>query len=163
MPVLFPLDAAACKAIGDRTAPILRTLSNLAEVGDLITGVAAAQADFYARTGGAAPWIGYLAYLPENREAVGACSFKAAPAAGTVEISYFTFPHAEACGYGKAMAAALVAIAKQNATVQTLIAHSLPVENASARILRGLGFKNLGTVNDPEHGRVWRWELPLRS
>jgi ribosomal-protein-alanine N-acetyltransferase len=163
MPILFPLDAAACAGIGDNTAPILRTLSNLSEVGDLIGGVAAAQADLYARTGAAAPWIGYLAYLPETGEAVGACSFKAACSAGAVEISYFTFPHAEGCGYGKAMATALVAIAGRHTEAHTLIAHTLPEENASGAILRGLRFRNLGPVDDPEDGVIWRWERPVRS
>lgn len=163
LPTLFPLDAAACAAIADRSAPILRSLSNLSEVGELIAGIAGAQLSLYARTGQAAPWIGYLAYMPETGEAVGACSFKSTPRGGEVEIAYFTFPHAEGCGYGRAMAAGLVEIARASGQVKTPIAHTLPQENASGSILRGLGFRNVGAVEDPDDGTVWRWERALRA
>jgi hypothetical protein len=42
--------------------------------------------------------------------------------------------------------------------VRTVIAHTLPEENASTRALRGNGFAHAGEVIDPEDGRVWRWE-----
>jgi RimJ/RimL family protein N-acetyltransferase len=39
-----------------------------------------------------------------------------------------------------------------------VIAHTLPEENASNRALRRNGFRLAGEVEDPEDGRVWRWE-----
>ena len=167
MPELFPLDRAACAAILDGSAPILARLSNLGEVQGLLEIVVPAQIDLYDRTGMEAPWIGYMAYLPDTVEAsgcevVGACSFKSAPAEGRVEIAYFTFPHAEGLGHGKAMAAGLVAIAAAAPDVHTVIACTLPEENASAAILRGLQFTNTGTVVDPDDGPVWRWELRVK-
>lgn len=163
MPTLFPLDAAACAAIADKSAPILGVISNLAEAGEHIEMVAGLQAALYARTGAGAPWIGYLAYIPTTGEAVGACSFKSAVAKGEVEIAYFTFPHAERRGYGKAMAAALVDIARASGGVETVIAHTLPEENASGSILRGAHFTMTGPVEDPEDGTVWRWERRLSA
>lgn len=81
------------------------------------------------------------------------------PAESRIEIAYFIFPHAEGLGHGKAMAAGLLAIAAACPDVHTVIACTLPEENASAAILRGLRFTNTGTVVDPDDGTVWRWEL----
>jgi ribosomal-protein-alanine N-acetyltransferase len=159
---LFPLDRAACAALLDGTAPILKRLTNLGAVRDLLQIVVPAQVALYDRTGVEAPWIGYLAYVQETGEVVGACSFKGACTDGRVEIAYFTFPHAEGLGHGKAMAAALIAIAAATAEAHTVIACTLPEENASAAILRGLQFTNTGTVVDPDDGPVWRWELRVK-
>ena len=62
------------------------------------------------------------------------------------------------------MAGALVRIARDAAGVGEVVAHTLPgEEGASARVLRRLGFRPVGPVQDAEHGEVWRWSLSLRS
>lgn len=40
---------------------------------------------------------------------------------------------------------------------------TLPEENASTSILKKLGFRLVGTVEHPEDGPVWEWELPAEQ
>jgi len=122
-----------------------------------------AQTEAQRRAAGADPeWGGYLAVDAATREVVGSCAFKGAPdAAGAVEIAYFTFPAFERHGFATAMARALERHATASHRVRVLVAHTLPEENASTRVLRKLGFARAGEASDPEVGRVWRWERRL--
>ena len=74
-----------------------------------------------------------------------------------MEIAYFIFPEHQRKGIGRQMAAALVEIARHAPEAVEVLAHTLPEENASTRILKSLGFHCIGTVEDPEDGPVWRW------
>jgi len=112
--------------------------------------------EFYARIGATAPWFGY--FTVDGERAVGVCGFKGNPVDGVVEISYGTFAAYEGRGYASAVAAALTRLALDTDPSLTVIAHTLPEENASVRILRRNGFRFAGEVMDPEDGRVWRWE-----
>ena len=101
-------------------------------------------------------WGCYLTVDEELRQLIGTCGYKDKPDTdGAVEIAYFTFPAFEGRGYGTGMAAALVA----RAGARRVIAHTLPVRNASCRILEKSGFTFAGQVEDPEDGLVWRWEV----
>ena len=92
---------------------------------------------------------------------VGTCAFKSAPdAVRCVEIAYMTFPAFESMGHATRMAALLVEIAVAGGAAAA-IAHTLPEENASTRVLRRNGFGFAGEAQDPEDGLVWRWERPL--
>ncbi len=105
------------------------------------------------------PWGNYLAW--RDGAAVGCCGFKNVPSPGdSPEIGYMTFPRAEATGVATAMAAGLVALAAA-AGEPLVIAHTLPVENASGRALARNGFVRKGDAIDPDEGLVWRWELAL--
>ena len=42
------------------------------------------------------------------------------------------------------------------------VAHTLAEENASAKVLTRCGFTRTAELDDPDEGRVWRWELRLR-
>ena len=67
--------------------------------------------------------------LPSRRRS---CSYKTEPnSLREVEIAYYTFPHREGGGIATAMARELTARALPH--VALVIAHTLPVENASAR------------------------------
>lgn len=125
--------------------------------------VAAALHRLYRQTGASEPWIAYLAREDAGDDApiVGTCSFKSGPRDGRVEIAYFTFPGHERRGIGRRMAAALVEIARHEPEAVEVLAHTLPEVNASTRILESLGFRHLGTVDDPEDGPVWRWARRL--
>jgi [ribosomal protein S5]-alanine N-acetyltransferase len=59
------------------------------------------------------------------------------------------------------MATELATRARRNGQVATLVAHTLAQENASVRILRRLGMKQVGETIDPDDGPVWRWEMAL--
>ena len=102
---------------------------------------------------------GYVASEGTLRRVVGTCGYRAAPdARGEVEIAYFTFPAFEGRGIATAMAKRLLEEAAQHRGVRLIIAHTLPHENASTRILTNLGFRHAGLVKHPEDGEIWRWE-----
>lgn len=115
-----------------------------------------ATAELYAAVGFREPWVGYL--VTDGECAVGTCGFKAPPAAGRVEIAYFTFPEFEGRGIATAMARALTEMAVQAQPGVTVAAQTLPVENASNAILRKLGFQLVGTAVDADVGEVWEWQ-----
>jgi RimJ/RimL family protein N-acetyltransferase len=52
----------------------------------------------------------------------------------------------------------LVAFAFGSGLVRVIRAHTKPAHVASERVLEKCGFNRIGLVNDPEDGRVWRWE-----
>ena len=158
---LHPLtrELAADLARGDLSAV---RASNLAEAGESLREVGKAYADFYDRTPSAPPWIGYLAEDESSGKIVGSCGYKGDCRDAMVEIAYFSFPPYERRGFGREMARLLTDLALDQPVVQIVRAHTLREENASVRILRRLGFVLFGTVEDPDDGPVWRWDLERR-
>lgn len=120
-----------------------------------VTDVCSSTAALYRKVGFRPPWIGYLALRGD--EIVGTCAFTAEPSGGRVEIAYFTFPEHEGCGIATAMGRSLLALARAHAPDILVFAHTLPVDNASNRILRKLGFSFAGEVEHAEEGTVWEW------
>ena len=107
-----------------------------------------------------APWLGRIA-LDAERRAVGTCGFANTPATdGFAEIWYETFAAFERRGHGKAMAGALLGIARQ-AGMRRLVAHTSSCDGTSARILEGWGFRNDGECSHRDAGRVWKWRVEL--
>lgn len=129
-----------------------------------VADMAGMQAALYRKTAAIEPWIGYLARDVAQQAIVGGCSFVGRQG-GQVEIAYFTFPGLEGRGYASRMAEALVEIAWDDPKPERVIAHTLPQENASTRILQRLGFTRAGEAVDPDEGAVWLWSLgrPARS
>jgi RimJ/RimL family protein N-acetyltransferase len=116
-----------------------------------------ATAALYESVGFAEPWIGYLAVADGGP--IGTCGFKSPPRQGRVEIAYFTFPTFEGRGFATAMASELIAVAaRQDPSVQ-VAAQTLPERSASHRILEKLGFRHVATLDHPEDGTVWEWQL----
>ena len=109
---------------------------------------------------GADPWVfGFAVVEGARRLVVGSAGFKGEPDEdGTVEIAYGIVPLFEGRGYATEAAAALVAFAFADPRVTKIRAHTMPTQNASARVLEKLGFRRAGEVADPEDGPVWRWE-----
>ena len=102
------------------------------------------------------PWGNFLAW--RDGVAIGCCGFKNIPGASDPpEIGYMTFPRAQATGVATAMAGAMVAMAAA-AGQPIVVAHTLPVLNASGRALLRNGFVRAGEAIDPDEGPVWRWE-----
>ena len=106
------------------------------------------------------PWrYGFFVVDRESRFAIGSAGFKGPPdAAGVVEIAYGIVPTCEGRGYATEVAAALVDFAFESEQVQLVRAHTLPISNASTRVLEKCGFRYMGSIIDPEDGPVWRWE-----
>jgi [ribosomal protein S5]-alanine N-acetyltransferase len=87
------------------------------------------------------------------------CGYKGKPQGGRVEIAYFTFPVFEGRGYASAMAKRLVAIAREHDSSVVVAAQTLPERNASHRVLEKLEFQHVDTIDHPEDGMVWAWQL----
>lgn len=134
------------------------TLSEPVSVDDFLREVINATVAHYQRIGFVPPWTGYVGL--ENDVPVGVCGYKSPPGHGRIEIAYGTAPGHEGMGVATAMARELVQIAKQNDEGLTVFAQTLPEENASTSILKKLGLQFVGTVEHPEDGLVWEWELP---
>lgn len=130
-------------------------------VRDYLQPLARATQALYAKTGAEPPWISYLAFRSNDRAMVGSCAFKGPPEDGVVEIAYYTFPPYEGQGVATEMVADLLAVAREEPSLVQVIAHTLPEENISTRILRHQGFDWEDAVYDPEDGEVWRWSLTL--
>ncbi|HEY8503741.1 MAG TPA: GNAT family N-acetyltransferase [Gemmataceae bacterium] len=106
------------------------------------------------------PWEhGFAVVHRESDTAIGTAGFKGPPdAAGMVEIGYGIAPGHQGRGYATEAAAALVSFAFGDDRVRLVRAHTLPENNASARVLAKCGFARVGEVVEPEDGLVWRWE-----
>jgi ribosomal-protein-alanine N-acetyltransferase len=111
------------------------------------------------------PWIhGFTIFRRSTGAPIGNCGFKGPPTTdGRVEIAYGLDEEYWGRGYATEAARALTAFALDADDVRTVIAHTLPEENASARVLRKSGFEWVGDVVDPEDGPVWRWEFRLAA
>ena len=108
-------------------------------------------------TGNTPPWGGYLA-ITDDQQVVGTCAFKGPPdGGGQAELAWFTFPPYWNKGYGTAMAAELVKVAKQSGA-RELIAHTEPEQGPSTRICEKCGFAFTGEFDHPEDGPVWQWK-----
>lgn len=105
------------------------------------------------------PWRhGFWVVHREDDCVIGSAGYKGAPDAdGVVEIAYGIVPTYEGNGYATEAAAALVTFALGHGA-RHVRAHTLPVANASTRVLSKNGFHLVGPVVDPEDGPVWRWE-----
>ena len=136
------------------TGEPVQTISGLPE---LATQVGLAYRQLYFVVGFAPPWIGYLAQ--ENEVCVGSCGFKGPPLNKRVGIAYFAFPEHEGRGFATQMARELLRIVSEADAEVIATAQTLPRESASTAILKKLGFVLIGTVNDPEDGEVWEWQI----
>jgi RimJ/RimL family protein N-acetyltransferase len=123
----------------------------------MVAGIIDATTALYGSVGYQPPWVGYLGF--EDDTCVGTCGFKSPPENNRVEIAYFTFPEHESRGVATRMASELIRLARANAPAVTVTAQTLPEESASTSILRTLGFRLTGTLEHPDDGLVWEWQL----
>ncbi len=104
-------------------------------------------------------WGGYFVVDTATREVVGSCAFKGQPYDdGIVEVAYFTYPGFQGKGYATSMLEKLIALARGCSQVKRVVAHTLPISNASTRVLEKNGMLFVGEVTDPDDGQVWRWQ-----
>jgi RimJ/RimL family protein N-acetyltransferase len=106
------------------------------------------------------PWrFGFVVLETMTGIALGMAAFKGPPDQhGVVEIAYGIVPAYRGRGYATQAAGALVEYASADERVRRIRAHTLPERNASASVLTKNAFELLGEVEDPDDGRVWRWE-----
>ena len=114
----------------------------------------------YVSNGGPPEWGPHLFFVGDVL--VGTGGWKGPPVLGAAEIGYAVAPCRQ--GHGIATAAARHLLAQgRDQGLRKVIAHTLPEESASTAVLRRCGFLMVGTVDDPEEGSVWRWEVPCRG
>jgi RimJ/RimL family protein N-acetyltransferase len=101
----------------------------------------------------------WMHYFFVNGLLVGSGGFVGPPRRGVVEIGYEIAPGFRHRHLGTGAAAALTAKAFADGDVKAVIAHTLPEENASTRVLERLGFTNEGEVKMEGQGKVWRWRI----
>ena len=106
------------------------------------------------------PWgLGFAVVDKETHTVVGTTGFKGPPDEnGVVEIAYGIVPSFEGRGYATETAKAVVEFAYATGSVKRVIAHTLPMANASTSVLAKCGFEFVSDVIDPEDGLVWRWQ-----
>ncbi len=106
------------------------------------------------------PWkFGFAVIDRPTNQVIGSAGFKGPPDdAGIAEVAYAIVPGFEGQGCATEALGKLVRFAFSDERVRMLCAHTLPVHNASGRVLVKNGFTHIGEVIDPEDGRVWRWE-----
>lgn len=129
----------------------------LDDLPEIVVEVLNSAAELYRKQGYKKPWIGYLAV--EDGLYVGTCAFKTPPRDNEVEIAYFTFPGFEGRGIATRMASELIKIARNQIPSLTIMAQTLPGQNASNKILKKLGFVYSSEVDHPDDGKVWEWKL----
>lgn len=107
------------------------------------------------------PWRhGFFLVERDKQCVIGSAGFKGPPdASGIVEIAYGIMPQFEGKGYATEASRALVDFAFACPEVSLIRAHTLPVPNASTRVLAKCGFNHTDEAVDPDDGLVWRWEL----
>lgn len=92
----------------------------------------------------------------------GLAGFKHPPTNESVEIAYAVAPARRNQGLATWAVAELVNRARVAQTAH-VVAHTLPTENASTRVLRRTGFTHTGLVTDPDgelSNGVWHWTRP---
>ncbi|MEM7202022.1 MAG: GNAT family N-acetyltransferase [Planctomycetota bacterium] len=90
---------------------------------------------------------------------IGTVGFKGPPDdEASVEIGYGIVPAFNGQGYATEAAAAGVGFAFADPRVRRVLAHTMPQQNASTRVLQKCRFDCVGEINDPEDGVVWRWQ-----
>lgn len=120
--------------------------------------------EWLARVAAARPgdvWLlGFSVVRRADGAVVGSCGFKGPPSReGVVEIAYAIEPDEQGKGYATEAAQGLVDFALRAERVRTVCAHTLPIHDASPRVLAKCGFRNAGEIEDPDDGLVWRWEI----
>lgn len=111
---------------------------------------------------GPSPWhLGFAVVDREASSVVGSGGFKGPPTEGVVEIAYGIVPSHQGRGYATEVARALMSYALRESSVNLIIAHTLPANNASTKVLAKCGFFFDGEIDDPDDGLVWRWVFPV--
>lgn len=105
-------------------------------------------------------WWTYFPIHTVDQKLIGSCGYKGRPTPdGMVEIGYEVCPEYRQKGLGTEIANGLLTHAFNHENIKIVIAHTLPMENGSTKILRKLGFHKGDEIVDPEDGVIWRWEI----
>lgn len=103
--------------------------------------------------------------IVETRSGIvlGGCRFKGAPANGNVEIGYGVAKLARGRGIATLAVEQLLALAAASGAVREVVAHILPDNLASSKVVSRLGFSKGHTVVDTDGETVVRWAFPVAT
>ncbi|MBK7453343.1 MAG: GNAT family N-acetyltransferase [Anaerolineales bacterium] len=105
-------------------------------------------------------WHGYFLILPKDHILIGSGGFKGKPdESGTVEIGYEIASEHWNRGFATEAAQGMIAYAFAHKDVHAVIAHTLAEINASNTVLKKVGMNFIAEVDDPEEGKIWRWQI----
>lgn len=104
-------------------------------------------------------WWAYLPILKTERVLVGSCGYKGEPTDGVIEIGYEIAKDYRNKGLATEIAKGLIAHAFQYPEVTKVQAHTLAKENESGSVLKKAGMTKMEELEDPEDGKIWRWEI----
>ena len=103
-------------------------------------------------------WCMPFLIMPRSHDAIlGGCTFKTAPVDGRVEIGYGVAPSHRGRGVATAAVTQLLHLAAASGIVRQVIAHVLPGNFASAKVLSRLGFEMGSAFVDTDEEEVVRW------
>jgi len=100
-------------------------------------------------------------FFDDDGALVGNGGWKGRPENGTAELGYAVAPARQRRGIATAVVRELIERGRR-AGLRVVVAHTLAEENASTTVLTRCGFTRTAELDDPDEGRVWRWELRLR-
>ena len=104
-----------------------------------------------------APWTGYL-FLADGK-LVGNGGFAGSPdPEGTVEIGYEIAPEYRNQGHATRAVRKMIELAFHGGATR-VIAHSLPLPNASNAVMAKAGMRHVSTCPNPELGSTWRFAI----
>jgi ribosomal-protein-alanine N-acetyltransferase len=108
-------------------------------------------------------WFSYLPVLRLENMLVGSCGYKGNPVNGMVEIGYEVAEDYRGKGLATEIAGALIDHAMQLNEIDRVQAHTLAEENESGSVLKRCGMQKVEEVEDPDDGKIWRWEITKRK
>ncbi len=105
-------------------------------------------------------WWAYLPILIDENRLIGSCGYKGkVDKNACVEIGYEIAESYRNQGFATELASALIANAFRFEEVKSVIAHTLAEENASVKVLKKCNMKFVAELDDPDEGKVWKWEI----
>ncbi|MEG4625407.1 GNAT family N-acetyltransferase [Microcoleus sp. w1-18aA5] len=105
-------------------------------------------------------WHSYFFIHPKNQVLVGNGGFTGSPdESGTIEIGYEIASEYWNRGFATEVAQGMIDYAFAHEEVKAVIAHTLAEKNASYSVLQKVGMKFIAEVDDPEEGKIWRWQI----
>ena len=103
-------------------------------------------------------------FLIVSRNAIlGTCRFRAAPEHGSVEIGYEVAESQRGQGIATAAVGQLLQMAASSGLVQQVVAHILPGNVASSKVVSRLGFSLSDSLVDHDGETVMRWSLRVAT
>jgi [ribosomal protein S5]-alanine N-acetyltransferase len=105
-------------------------------------------------------WGGCFFIDLQNKALIGSGGFYGQPDnAGNVEVGYEIATEYWNRGLGTQAVQKIVDYAFAHEQVRTVSAHTLGEPNASNKVLQKVGMKFVAEIDDPENGKVWRWQI----